>query len=92
MNRLIAAFVLIGTSPVFADPAKECILKAASVLPHNFKIVGKASTRPAPKPSQVPNTVVMLVDVNVSAAGQRDRWTFLCMHGAAATLVQRVRE
>lgn len=93
LMTLATATPAFAASPISAEHARACILKAADTLPKIAGMkIGKSRTSPIPRPAGWASAVDPIqVDIDFTAAGQRDSWRYACsiLPGGSA-IVQRV--
>jgi hypothetical protein len=94
----LAAFLAILTVPAYAETDKgKCIFAAAEVIPRIPGLtIDESATRSLPEnlASKWPanSDLPLIVDINVTAAGQKGKYSYLCFIHAGRANVSRVVE
>jgi hypothetical protein len=89
-----ALAVLAGTASSRADDNRACILKATEALPHiDGLVVKKTRTRPVPPEIMATwrgQTRPVMVDLDITAAGAAETYSYICVLTNKTAFVRRV--
>lgn len=92
MRLALVLLLAITAAPAVAAPREEkaCVLAAAERLPRIPGLaVDKSRVRPVPVDHKG-GAASMIVDIDISAAGQSDTYSYLCVMSVAGPLIRRL--